>query len=92
MIDPNSTGNFQPLIAMSMGEEVAQCLVLHSNTVRNEETVGFLQHVQLFYIEAALQIKSRFPINGPILKSLTFLNHDRLMHLKLPIWQSRFRT
>ena len=73
-IDPNSTSNFLPLTSMSMGEEVAQLLVTATHTTVRNEVLGFLQHVQLFYIEAATQIKSRFPINDPILKALTFLN------------------
>ena len=40
------------------------------------EIRGFLQHVQQFYIEAALQIQQRFPLNDDILKSLTVLNPD----------------
>ena len=42
------------------------------------EIKGFLEHVQLFYIRAALQIKQRFPINDEILKSLIVLNPDTI--------------
>ena len=59
-----------------MGEEVAQFLVTATCTTVRNEVLSFLQHVQLFYIEAVAQIKSSFPINDPILKALTFLNPD----------------
>ena len=39
---------------------------------------AFLQHVQFFYIEAAKQIKQRFPIDDKILKCLTILNPDTI--------------
>ena len=35
---------------------------------------GFLEHGELFFIEATVQVKQRFPINDPILSSLTFLD------------------
>lgn len=38
------------------------------------EIRGFLEHIQSFYVEAALQIKKRFPINDEILKSSIILN------------------
>ena len=64
---------------MSMGEDVAKFLTQPSYSIeKRNEINGFLEHVQLFFIEAALQIKKRFPIDDPILKSLTFLNPDTI--------------
>lgn len=72
-IDPESA-NLLPLTSMNMGQEVSQFLVKPNIAQMKNDIMGFLQHVQLFYIEAAKQIKMRFPINDPILKSLTVLN------------------
>ena len=57
-----------------MGQEVSQFLVKPNIAQMKNDTMGFLQHVQLFYIEAAKQIKMRFPIDDSILKSFTVLN------------------
>ena len=38
------------------------------------EITSFLEHVWLFYIEAASQIKKRLPLDDEVLKSLTFLD------------------
>ena len=75
-IDPESCENLLPLTSMSMGEDVSQFFArLPSFTPDiKEELKSFLQHVQLFYIEAAKQIKQRFPIDDDILKSLNILN------------------
>ena len=35
---------------------------------------GFLEHDELFFIEATVQVKHRFPISDLILSSLTFLD------------------
>ena len=63
---------------MSMGEDVSRFIAkLPSLTPTiKEESKSFLQHIQLFYIEAAKQIKQRFPIiiDDNILKSLHILN------------------
>lgn len=77
-IDPNSTSNFLPLTSMSMGEEVSQFLIGQASTVTNDDILGFLQHIQLFYIEAALQIQKRFPITDSVLKALIFLNPNTI--------------
>ena len=53
---------------------MSQFLVMPNMAQMKNDIIGFLQHVQLFYIEAAKQIKMRFPIDDPILKSLTLLN------------------
>ena len=56
---------------MSMGEEVANYLAKPRNPqMRKEqrELRAFLENLQLFYIEAAKQIKERFPIGDEILE------------------------
>ena len=63
---------------MNMGEHVSNFLTQPNILVMREEIKGFLEHVQLFYIEAPLQLKRRFPINDEILKSLTFLNPETI--------------
>ncbi len=73
-LDPESQRNFLPLTSMSMGEDVSKFLMTPLSTAMKEEVKGFLQSVQAFYIEAARQIKMRFPIDDDILKSLTILN------------------
>uniref|UniRef100_A0A1X7VQM5 Uncharacterized protein n=1 Tax=Amphimedon queenslandica TaxID=400682 RepID=A0A1X7VQM5_AMPQE len=59
---------------MNMGEQVSQFLVRPNIAEMKNDIMGFLHHVQLFYIEAAKQIKIWFRIDDPILKSLTVLN------------------
>ena len=64
---------------MNIGVDVANFLVANApntSAIIKSETWEFLQHVQQFYIEAALQIQQRFPLNDDILKSLTVLNPD----------------
>ena len=85
-IDPESRENLLPLTSMSMGEDVSQFLArLPSFTPDiKEELKSFLQHVQLFYIEAAKQIKQRFPIDDDILKSLNILySHCYQFHISI---------
>ena len=53
---------------------MSQFLVKPNMAQMKNDILGFPQHVQLFYIEAAKQIKLCFPIDDPILKSLTLLN------------------
>ncbi len=77
-LNPNSQSNFLPLTSMSMGEEVAQFLIAPVSNNLKDQLKGFLEHVQLFYVEAALQIKGRFPIDDKVLKALTFLNPDTI--------------
>ncbi len=75
---PDSKENLLPLTSMSMGDEVAQFLIRPVSVEMKDELKSFLEKVQLFYIEAALQIKNRFPINDEILKSLVFLNPETI--------------
>uniref|UniRef100_A0A1X7T7Q7 HAT C-terminal dimerisation domain-containing protein n=1 Tax=Amphimedon queenslandica TaxID=400682 RepID=A0A1X7T7Q7_AMPQE len=59
---------------MNMGEQVSQFLVRPNIAQIENDIMGLLHHVQLFYIEAAKQIKIWFPIEDLILKSLIVLN------------------
>ena len=79
-INPESHENLLPLGAISMGEDVAQFAAQLPSLLRDvkEEFKSFLQYVQLFYIEAAKQIKQRFPIDNNVLKLLTVLNPDTI--------------
>ncbi len=63
---------------MSMGEEVSQFLVRPMSNDIKDKLKSFLENVQLFYVEAALQIKQRFRIADEILKALIFLNPDTI--------------
>ena len=75
-LDPASSTKFLPLTGINMGEKVSQFMTQPPNILSplKNEIRGFLEHIQSFYVEAALQIKKRFPINDEILKSLIFLN------------------
>ena len=77
-LDPTLSSNFLALTAMNMGMEVSSFLAQSSICHLRLEVKGFLEHVQSFYIEAAVQIKQRFPIDDHILKSLIFLNPDTI--------------
>ena len=61
-----------------MGEHVSNFLTQSNIAEIRLEVKGFLEHVQLFFIEAASQIKKRFPIDDEILKSLAFLNPETI--------------
>lgn len=71
-INPESHENLLPLGAISMGEDVARFAAQLPSLSRDvkEEFKSFLQYVQLFYIEAAKQIKQRFPIDDNVLIAL----------------------
>ena len=83
-IDPTSTAHMLPLTSMAMGQDVSDCLV-KTDIVRimKGEVLGFLEHVRLFFVEAASQIKARFPINDPIMKSLRLLNPEYIQETKV---------
>ena len=72
-----------PLFSMSMGKDVSNFLTKPEIINMKREVMGFLEHVQLFYVEAATQIKQRFPIDDPIIKCLGFLNPDTLHSTKV---------
>ena len=69
-LDPASIPNFLPLTSISMGKDVSLFLA-QPDIYHLKDNI---EHVQLFYVEASLQIKKRFPINDEVLKSLLFLN------------------
>lgn len=78
-LNPSSSSHFLPLTSMNMGVQVSNLLItlsVNPSPSRQLEIKGFLEHVQLFFIEASCQIRNRFPIQDDILKSLTFLNPD----------------
>lgn len=79
-LDPESRENLLPLTAMSMGEDVSRFVAQLPSLTPDikDEMKSFLHHVQLFYIEAAKQIKQRFPIDDDILKCLNILNPDTI--------------
>ena len=73
-----------PLFSMSMGEEdVFNFLTKPEIMNMKQEVMGFLEHIRLFYVEVATQIKQHFPIDDPIIKSLGFLNPDTLHSTKV---------
>ena len=82
-VDPTSSSHMLPLFSMSMGEDVSNFLTKPEIVNMKREVMGFLEHVRLFYVEAATQIKQRFPIDDPIIKSLGFLNPDTLHSTKV---------
>ena len=73
-LDPISKDHMVSLTAMSMGHLVASSLPKPDILAMKAEVKGFLEHCQLFFIEAAVQVKQRFPISDPILSSSTFLD------------------
>ena len=73
-LDPQSKENMLPLHSMSMGENVSAFLARRDIGAMRRDINGFFEHVQLFYIEAASQLKDRLPLNDAVIKSLSFLN------------------
>ena len=81
-LEPSSASHFVPLSAMNVGTHESNLLVtlssLNPSQSMTSEIKGFLQHIQLVFIEASQQIKQRFPIDDEILQSLTFLNPETI--------------
>ena len=77
-LDPTSKDHMLPLTNMYMGHSVANSLAKPEILTMREDVRGFLEHCQLFYIEAALQVKQRFPIVDPVISSLSVLDPDAL--------------
>ena len=73
-IDPTSRSHMFPLTSISLGHTVASLLAKPQILAMTAEVRGFLEHCQSFLIEAAVQIKSRFPTGDPIRSSLGFLD------------------
>ena len=82
-VDPASQVNFLPLTSMYMGAKVALCLPTQEYRQRAPDVQHFLKRVQEFYIEAASQIKKRFPIGDPIIEMLQVLD-PAVSHSKFP--------
>ena len=68
-IDPTSKSDMVPLLSMSMGEYVSNFLSKPEIGSMRRELMGFLEHAQLFYIEAANQIQKQFPVDNPVINS-----------------------
>jgi hypothetical protein len=73
-VDPTSQVNFLPLTKMYMGSNIAILLMKPEYLQRAVDVQYFLQKVQEFYIEAALQIKKKFPIGNPMIELLEVLD------------------
>ena len=63
-LDLSSRNDMLPLTSMYMGHSVANSLAKPEVLAMSG---GFLEHCQIFYVEAALQIKQRFPLNDPVI-------------------------
>lgn len=83
-LDPTARVHMLPLTAISLGHVVSSLLAKPDILARTAEVKGFLEHCQNFLIEAATQIKKRFPINDPILCSLHFLDPVNLSVTQCP--------
>ena len=82
-IDPTSRVNFLPLPRMYMGAKITLCLPKDEYKQRPADVQYFLKSVQEFYIEAASQVKKRFPIGDPIVEMLQVLD-PAASHAKFP--------
>ena len=82
-VDPSSQVNFLPLKSMYMGAKVALLLSNVEYIQRPSDVQYFLKRVQEFYVEAASQIKKRFPINSPEIAMMEVLDPD-ISHEKFP--------
>ena len=77
-LNPTSRDNMLPLTNMYMGHSVANSLAKPEILTMREAVIGFLEHCQLFYVEATLQVKKRFPIDDPVIASLSILDPDAI--------------
>ena len=82
-IDPTSQVNFLPLPTMYMGAKVTLCLSVPEYRQRGPDIQHFLRRVQDFFIEAALEIRKRFPIGDPVIEMLQVLDPNA-SHAKFP--------
>ena len=62
------------MTSMYMGTKIALCLASEEYQNRAPDVQNFLRKVQEFYIEAASQIKHRFPIGDPTIKLLQVID------------------
>ena len=82
-IDPTSQVNFLPLPTMYMGAKVTLCLSVPEYRQRGPDIQHFLRRAQDFFIEAALEIRKRFPIGDPVIEMLQVLDPNA-SHAKFP--------
>ena len=82
-IDPTSQVNFLPLPTMYMGAKVTLCLSVPEYRQRGPDIQHFLRRAQDFFIEAALEIRKRFPIGDPAIEMLQVLDPNA-SHAKFP--------
>lgn len=82
-IDPASQVNKLPLSSMYMGAQVTICLSKEEYKARAVDVQHFLRQSQEFYVEAALQIRQRFPIGDETVENLQVLDPN-VSHLKFP--------
>ena len=75
-VDPTSLVNFLPLTGMYMGAKVTLYLTAPEYRQRGPDVQHFLKRAQDFFIEAALEIRKRFPIGDPIIHMLQVLDPD----------------
>lgn len=68
---------------MYMGARVALCLPTQQYRQRAPDVQHFLKRAQEFYIEAASQIRNRFPIGDPVIEMLQVLD-PAANHSKFP--------
>ena len=76
-----------------MGAHVSLCLAenVYKERARLGEVYHFLKCIQDFYIEAAVQIRKRFPLRDPVMKMLQVIDPKTSMSFlpSLPL-ASRF--
>ena len=84
-VNPASQVNFLPLSSMYMGAKIALhvCLSKEEYRQRAPDVQYFLKCVQGFYIEAASQIRNRFPTGDLIIEMLQVFN-PAASHAKFP--------
>lgn len=75
-IDPESEVHFLPITSMYMGAKVSLLLTTAEYTQRSRtpDVQHFLKKVREFFIEAACQIRKRFPIGDPVIEMLEVLD------------------
>ena len=75
-IDPTSQTHHLSQKSMYMCAHVSLCLAqdIYEERSRLPEIAHFLKCVQGFYIEAAMQMKKRFPLGDPTMKMVRVLN------------------
>ena len=91
-VDVTSEVNVLPLTCMYMGARISLLLATQEYFQRASDVQYFLKRVQEFYIEAASQIKKRFPTNAPEIAMLEVLdlNADHTKFSSLVLLASRF--